>query len=50
MHLTAIPRGEVAQTLTSTSSKQGSEQGGAGCMLRIRTGPECLEDKLRELT
>ena len=28
----------------------GAEQGGTGCMLRVRTGPECLEDKLRELT
>ena len=25
-------------------------QGGAGCMVKVRTGPECLEDNLRELT
>ena len=30
--------------------RAGAEQGGTGCMLRLRTGPECLEDKLRELT
>ena len=28
----------------------GAEQGGAGCMLRGRTRPECPEDDLRELT
>ena len=28
----------------------GAEQGGAGCMLRVRTRPECPEDKLKELT
>ena len=27
----------------------GAEQGGAGCMLRVRTGPECPEDNLRVL-
>ena len=27
----------------------GAEQGGVGCMLRVRTGPECPEDNLREL-
>ena len=26
-----------------------AEQGGMGCMLRVRTGPECPEDNLREL-
>ena len=28
----------------------GAEQGGVGCMLRVRTRPECPEDNLRELT
>ena len=28
----------------------GAEQGGVGCMLRARTGPECPKDNLRELT
>ena len=30
--------------------RAGAEQGGAGCMLRVRTGPECPENNLRELT
>ena len=25
-------------------------QGGMGCMLRVRTGPECPENNLKELT
>ena len=28
----------------------GTGQGGAGYILRVRTGPECPEDNLRELT
>ena len=28
----------------------GAEQEGMGCMLRVRTRPECPEDNLRELT
>ena len=28
----------------------GAEQGGEGCVLRVRTGPGCPEDNLRELT
>ena len=27
----------------------GAEQGVMGCMLRVRTGPECPEDNLRKL-
>ena len=27
----------------------GAEQGGSGCMLKVRTRPECPEDNLREL-
>ena len=27
----------------------GAGQGGAGCVLRVRTGPGCPEDNLREL-
>ena len=30
--------------------RAGAEHGGLGCMLRVRTGPECPEDNLRELT
>ena len=28
----------------------GAEQGGGGYILKVRTGPECSEDNLRELT
>ena len=34
----------------STSSEWGVKLGGVGCTLRVRTGPECHEDNLRELT
>jgi len=30
--------------------RMGAEQGGPGCMLRARTGSECPEVNLRELT
>ena len=52
IHLTTIPSGEVARMLTSTTSEWGlgAEQGGTGCMPRVRTRPECPEDNLRELT
>ena len=50
MCLMTTPRREVAQTLASTSRKRGAEQGGPGCMLRVRARPECPEDNLRELT
>ena len=52
IHLTTIPSGEVAQMLASTTSERGlgAEQGGTGCMPRVRTRPECPEDNLRELT
>ena len=30
--------------------RMGAEQGGPGYMFRARTGPECPEDNLRELT
>ena len=29
--------------------RAGAEQGGADCVLRVRNGPECPEDNLREL-
>ena len=50
MHLTAIPSGEVAQMLTSTTSKWGLNREAWAALLRVRTGPECPEDNLRELT
>ena len=30
--------------------RAGAEQGSMGCMLRVRTRPECPEENLRELT
>ena len=50
MGLTIIPSGEVAQMLTSTSSKQGLNREVPAALLRVRTGPEWPEDNLRELT
>ena len=44
--------GEVAQTLPSTTSEcdLGKEIWAASTVLRLRTGPECPGDNLRELT
>ena len=39
MRLTVTPKGEVAQMLPSTT-QMGAGQGGVGCMLRLRTGPD----------
>ena len=47
--LIITPRGEVAQTLTSATSKQGLNRETQAALLRVRTGPECPEDNLREL-
>ena len=47
--LTATPRGEVAQMLASTTSKQGLNREAGAALLRVRTRPECPEDNLREL-
>ena len=49
MCLTAIPSREVAPDSRLHHQQVGAEQGGVGCMLRVRTGPECPEDNLREL-
>ena len=48
--LTTTPSREVAQTLMSTTSKQGLNREAQATLLRVRTGPECREDNLRELT
>ena len=48
--LTATPSGEVAQTLLSTTSKRGLNREEQAALLKVRTGPECPEDNLRELT
>ena len=46
MCLTAIPSGEVA----SATSKQGLNREALAALLRVRTGPDCPEGNLRELT
>ena len=50
MQLTATPSGEVAQILTSTTSKRELNREAWAALLRVRTRPECPEDNLRELT
>ena len=49
-HLTTTPSRELAQTLTSATSKWGLNREAQATLLRIRTGPECPEGNLRELT
>ena len=41
--------GEVAQTLASATSKWRLNRKAWDALLRVRTGPECPEDNLREL-
>ena len=50
MSLITTHSGEVAQTLASTTSKQGLNREVWSALLRVRTGPECPEGNLRELT
>ena len=50
MHLTATPSREVAQMLASATSKWRLNRKAWDALLRVRTGPECPEDNLRELT
>ena len=45
----ATPR-EVAQRLSSTTSKWGLNREAQAALLRVRTGPEHPEGNLRELT
>ena len=49
MRLMATPSREVAQTLTTTTSKLGLNRKVWTALLRVGTGPECPEDNLREL-
>ena len=42
--------GEAVQTLASATSKQGLDREAWVALLRVRTGPECPEGNLRELT
>ena len=44
------PRGEAAQTPASATSKWGLGREVQAALLRVRTGPECPEGNLRELT
>ena len=46
--LTTPPSREIAQTLASIISKQGLNREAWAALLRVRTGPECPEDNLRE--
>ena len=48
--LTTTPSGEVAQTPTSATSKQGVNREVPAAPFRIGTRPECPEGNLRELT
>ena len=48
--LITTPSGEVAQTLTSATNKQELNRETRAALLRVRPGPECPEDNLRELT
>ena len=41
---------ETAQTLASTTSKQGLDREVWAALLRVRTGHECPTGNLRELT
>ena len=49
MGLTATPSGEVAQLLTSATSKRGLDREVQAALLRVRTMSECPEGNLREL-
>ena len=44
------PSREAVQTLTPTTSKQGLDSEARAALLRVRTGPECPKENLRELT
>ena len=48
--LMATPSSEVAQTLASATSKRGLNREVWAALLRVRTGPECPEGNLSELT
>ena len=50
MRLTTTPSGEVAQMLPSATSEWGLNREVQAALLRIRTGPKCPENNLRELT
>ena len=47
---TVNPSGEAAQMPAFTTSKRGLGRESWAALLRVRTGPECPEGNLRELT
>ena len=49
-YLTATISREVAQMLVSATSKWGMNREVQAALLRVRTGPDCPEGNLRELT
>ena len=50
MRLTATLSGEAAQTLVSAASKRELDREARAALLGVRTGPECPENNLSELT
>ena len=46
----ATPGREAVQTSASATSKQGLDREARAALLRVRTGPECRDSKLRKLT
>ena len=50
MHLIATPSREVAQMLVSATRKQGMNRKARAALFQVRTGPQCPEENLRELT
>ena len=50
MCLMATPSRELAQTLASATRKQGLNREAWAALFRVRTGSECPEGNLRELT
>ena len=46
----ATPSGEAAQTPASATSKQMLGREAWAALLRVKTGPECPDGNLRELT
>ena len=50
MCLMATPSGEAAQMFAYATSKWGLDREVWAALLRVRTGPECPEGNLREVT
>ena len=44
------PSGEAVQTPASATNKQGLDREARAALLNVKTGPECPEGNLRELT